>query len=975
LSLRVFIGTANAGKTGILHARLRERIGRGGSGSLLLPSAPDAARDLIELARYVPVGLAVTTFDAHLDRLWRGAYPDRAIIGTTRRMQMLAEIVRTARLDRLRASAVTPGFLGALAHFVERATRPGGDRRAPRAASGNSDEVLALLAAYEGRLADEGLIERADAHHRLALDPTLWSPPDIVAVNRFTGFTAAQEGFLLALAERCEVLVALTFDERVPATSAAGAQVERLAAAGEVVAVSPERAHSTSPELVRIERSLGQPASDDDDGIVADGAVVISEAWGGAAEAGRVVREVQDALAAGVPAGSIAIAFRDLGSHVGALRSAFAEAAIDADWDLRLRFDATRLGRASLLLLSYLGGARRIEDAMDALRSPFSPASHDALDELDVRLRSARIADPGTFERMLKALDDKAAAFLSDARAATRALGTGDAEALWWRLLGRMLANARPGAVLLDVDGLMDGAAARAVLGAVVDMSAAGAADGSASSLVFALRASPVSIASANRPDTVQVMSVERLRGRRYRCVILGGLTSDEFPRQARDDAFESPTLRVDLVRAGIALPPGGSLEDERLMFYQAVTRASDRLVLSRQSHDADGRPLRPSIFLEELLDLYRRADDLDWRHGEPPRRELGLDDAEDGAWAPRSERRALRAALLTGDETAPADARERLTHAHYRARSHPDCLGITTREELAARTTFSVTDIETYLACPYRWYVQRVLRPHELDVEIDAAAAGRLAHDILRETYDRFVTESGHERVDDGNLRQALQIHAEVAASAAMRVRSSGAAEEAAVRAIVRHTARVLEDDASLTPGFVPRYREWAFGLSDGDEPEPFGTFALAGRIDRIDVDDRRLIVTDYKSGRVDSGRARAAFAPNGLVQAPLYAVVAARRLGLEPAGGVYRSIKGGRPRGFVREDVLVPGMFTGTDRATAEDVDVLIADAVERAGTAVAGMRAGEIPARPLNGACPDYCPARTLCARGGGSDADAR
>lgn len=975
MSLRVFIGTANAGKTGILHARLRDRVGNGERGALLLPSAPDVSRDLRELSADIPIGLTVTTFDAYLDGLWSDAFPERKIISPTRRMQLLADIVSTVHLDDLGPSASTPGFLSALAGFVERAVRSGADVLGGDAKNGAGREVLLLLRKYEDRLSAEGLVERSSAHRILSLDPALWSPPEVVAVNRFTGFTAAQETFLAALAVRSEVLVALTFDERVPATSAARDQVSRLAAVGEVIPVAADREHSTSPELVRIEVSLGQPATANDDGIAAEGAVVISEAWGGAAEAGRVVREVQEALGAGVPAGSIAIAFRDLASHARALRSALEEAALDTDWDLRVRFDATRLGRASLLLLSYVGGARRVEEAMDLLRSPYAPASQDALDELDARLRSSRTRSARPFERLLQTLDVDAAAFLADARAAVRALGTQVSEVLWWRLLGRMLANARPGATLLDVDGLLDAAAARVLLGSVVDLSEAGTAGVSAVSLAAALRASPVSIGSANRPDTVQVMSVERLRGRRYRCVILGGLTAGEFPRQVRDDAFESPALRADLARAGIEIPPSGSLDDERLMFYQAVTRASDRLVLSRQSHDADGRPLRPSVFLEELLDLYRRADDLDWRHGEPPRHVLGLDDAEDSEWAPRSERRAWRAALAVPEGDDRTDVPDRLAHARYRVRSRPDCLGSTARETLAARTVFSVTDIETYLGCPYRWYMQRVIRPHELDAEVDAAAGGRLAHDILRETYDRFTTETGCERVDQRTLARALEVHAGVAAAAAERVRTSGAAEEAAVRAVVRHTAGILEDDVRLTPGFVPRYREWSFGLTADDPPEPFGTFSLVGRIDRIDVDDRRLIITDYKSGRVSSDRSRNAFAARGLVQAPLYAAVAARRLGLEPAGGVYRSIKGGRLRGFIRDDVFVSDAFTSTDRVTAEEIELLIADAVARAEVAVDGMRAGEIPARPLNDACPAYCPARALCARGGDVGADAR
>jgi primosomal protein N' len=70
VSLRVVIGSANAGKTGVLHQRIRECAAQGGRAALLVPSAPDVTRALAELAPAVPLGLEGRTLDAFLDRLW-----------------------------------------------------------------------------------------------------------------------------------------------------------------------------------------------------------------------------------------------------------------------------------------------------------------------------------------------------------------------------------------------------------------------------------------------------------------------------------------------------------------------------------------------------------------------------------------------------------------------------------------------------------------------------------------------------------------------------------------------------------------------------------------------------------------------------------------------------------------------------------------------------------------------------------------
>jgi ATP-dependent helicase/DNAse subunit B len=527
----------------------------------------------------------------------------------------------------------------------------------------------------------------------------------------------------------------------------------------------------------------------------------------------------------------------------------------------------------------------------------------------------------------------------------------------------RMLAQAHGTGVPLDADGRLDAAAAREVMSALAGLKAANP-DEQVSVLEFAeaLRAAAVTIDSEERPDHVQIMSAERIRGRRFECVILGGLTADEFPRTTREDALSAPEIAAALERAGIGLPSRATLDDERLLFYQVVTRASRRLVLSAQSHSAEGTARRRSVFVEELLDLYRDGETGELRDGGPPYRALGPGDVGLTSEAPTSERRELQETARSGGLADDA-WRDRIAAARRRARPETPVLGSADADILAQRETFSASEIELYIQCPYRWYVERVVRPTSLDVAVDAAAAGRLAHDVLRRFYEEFTARTGNQRVTPDMLEDARAIHAEVSDAALRGVRPFGVAEEVRVRSAARTTLGLIEADAEWLPWSVPAYHEWSFGLEPGDAPEPFGGYTLVGRIDRIDVGEGRLFVIDYKSSTPDSGMARAKLLEHGLVQLPLYAAVASRRLGLSVAGAAYRGIAGTRPRGFLRDDLAGPP-FYDNDAADADTIDAIIEATVARAAEAVAGMRAGAITPAPLKGVCPRYCAARAIC-----------
>ena len=80
MTLRLITGAANAGKTGLAYAALKEQLAAGLRPVLLLPSGPDTERALAELSAGSPTGLRCMTFDRYIGDAWDQFGDGRAII-------------------------------------------------------------------------------------------------------------------------------------------------------------------------------------------------------------------------------------------------------------------------------------------------------------------------------------------------------------------------------------------------------------------------------------------------------------------------------------------------------------------------------------------------------------------------------------------------------------------------------------------------------------------------------------------------------------------------------------------------------------------------------------------------------------------------------------------------------------------------------------------------------------------------------
>jgi RecB family exonuclease len=188
----------------------------------------------------------------------------------------------------------------------------------------------------------------------------------------------------------------------------------------------------------------------------------------------------------------------------------------------------------------------------------------------------------------------------------------------------------------------------------------------------------------------------------------------------------------------------------------------------------------------------------------------------------------------------------------------------------------------------------------------------------------------------------------------------------------LARDLERLVRLEAESESPLEPRQFEVSFG-SERSAPElqrglDLGDgVVLSGKIDRIDVEplSARGIVQDYKAGKhAPSARE---MEKELRLQIPLYMLVLRDLVGIEPLGGLYRPLAGGRkPRGLLRADARSDALG-GYSRNDYLDEDAFWEQVETARGTArqmAERIRSGDVKHDPKGGECPAWCDLWPMC-----------
>ncbi len=449
----------------------------------------------------------------------------------------------------------------------------------------------------------------------------------------------------------------------------------------------------------------------------------------------------------------------------------------------------------------------------------------------------------------------------------------------------------------------------------------------------------------------ILVASVLDARGLSFRAIALLGLSEGEFPQTEREDILLRESDRAVLRERDVPIEPK-LRGDEVTFFYQAITRARERLLLCRPYLAEDGQPWEPSPYWLQAWHLL----------GQPPVHKVRPEDAlppeeatsqlefiqATGQFDPHLERGVdvMRARLST---LSPAGE----SGSAYEGQLSE--LASRLAERYASTHGWSASRLETYGMCPLSFYISHVLElePRTPPEEgYDARILGAMLHKILEDTY-RQAGDPADLDACLGALPDASKAVFDTApADYGFRPTPLWDAQRQELERILRETIAAL---AEVSEGYTPRHFEQRFGMG---QPSLLlqtgeGEIRLHGYIDRLDAGpDGRLRVIDYKS----SG---SAIGPKHLeegrrLQLPLYALAARDALGLgEIESGFYWHIARAEPS-RLRLETYEGG------------VEAAFQAAAQHVAAHVRNIRAGRFQPSPPPEGCPSYCPAIGFCWR---------
>lgn len=374
------------------------------------------------------------------------------------------------------------------------------------------------------------------------------------------------------------------------------------------------------------------------------------------------------------------------------------------------------------------------------------------------------------------------------------------------------------------------------------------------------------------RKEVVNVINVLEARQWEIPVVFVGGLLEKEFPRQVREDLFLKDFYRKKLNATGkIALrEASGQMDEERYLFYIAVTRAKERLYLSYPSANSIGNPTLPSFFLSDIQKLFPEK----ILQGITIQRNLSrmIPEPEDiitctdsksfvyyhlnTPYVSEKEQTKKDIALWLYNNTEnDASLRKELCSLTKLIDSYNNLKLKLFDKKIVKKineisTRFSPTRLKDYAQCPYKYFGSSTLKLRQaIPKSLDLLMQGTIIHKVLEEYFKhaqkKDITEIFNDDFDQKTRGMIIGFEE-------WKIKNE------MLKTLLTFESMESESDSST---FKPSIFEAKFGgenqkhleISDGKN----GNIEISGKIDRVDIsevnEEKVGIIIDYKYGQTE--------------------------------------------------------------------------------------------------------------------------
>lgn len=364
--------------------------------------------------------------------------------------------------------------------------------------------------------------------------------------------------------------------------------------------------------------------------------------------------------------------------------------------------------------------------------------------------------------------------------------------------------------------------------------------------------------------DEITVGSADRIRVASPKVVFIAGANSGVFPATAAGSSALTDNDRRRLLEMGIELANFGEykLAEEKLIAYNALCCAGERLFVCCPEHGAKGEQLAPSELYTKIKELFpackevktSAADEMYFIEG----KELAF---EHLAKTPNGVLRASLLECFSDDETylGRTAALERASGMRKFAVSSSEAA----RELFGRNMKISASRAESYYKCPFSYFCRYGIKAlPKKTAELDPMQRGNVIHHVL-ETLLRSNDNAALTAMSRGELYKTVYVIMEEYLLSAL----DGADRSGRFIYLYKKLASSICDVAErlITELSLSDFRPVEFEMridTDGALP-PYelktsdGTLRVIGAVDRVDmaeIDGKKYFrIIDYKSSGKD--------------------------------------------------------------------------------------------------------------------------